>query len=144
MSEKLNKPVIHGPVENSAIFRSFNAVVDPRKAAEMVSLCYLHCCLKGAHTAPKVSLESGAYWNSDIDFLVTPANVVGRPHLACVKEGIPVIAVKENKTILNDEMPDEFIVVENYLEAAGIIAARKAGVSVESVRRPLPRTEVHD
>lgn len=142
MSEKLNKPVIHAPIEDSKVFKDFNEVVDPRKAAEMVSVCYLHCCLKGAHVAPKISLGDDAYWNTDIDFLVSPANVFGRPHVACVKAGIPVIAVKENRTVLEDEMPEDFIVAENYLEAAGVISAKQAGVLPSSVRRPLERTKI--
>ncbi len=137
MAEKLNKPVIHAPVENSKTMRELNEVVDPRKAAELVSLCYLHCCLKGAHLAPRISLRDDAYWNSDIDFLITPIGVVGRPHAACLKFGIPVIAVEENKTSLKDKMPDSFIIAKNYLEVAGIISAKRAGVSIESVRRPL-------
>jgi len=142
MSEKLNKPVIHAPVENSEVFKTFNEIVDPRKAAEMVSVCYLHCCLKGAHFAPKISLKDNAYWNTDIDFLVTPINVVGRPHFACMKAGIPIIAVEENKTVLNDKMPDSFIIAKNYLEVAGIISAKKAGITLESIRRPLGRTKI--
>ena len=140
MSEKLNKPVIHAPVENSEIFKTFNEIVDPRKAAEMISTCYLHCCLKGGHVAPKISLKDSAYWNTDIDFLVSPVNIFGRPHAACVRAGIPVIAVKENKTVLKDKMPEDFIIVENYLEVAGILGAKKAGVTISSVRRPIERT----
>ena len=136
MSEKLNKPVIHAPVENSEVFKTFNEVVDPRKAAEMVSTCYLHCCLKGGHVAPKISLKDSAYWNTDIDFLVSPINVFGRPHIACERFNIPVIAVEENRTVLEDEMPSDFIIAKNYLEVAGIISAKKAGVTVASVRRP--------
>ena len=141
MSNALNLPVIHAPVESIEVFKKFNQSVDPRKAAEMVSVCYLHCCLKGAHVAPKICYGNGIK-NTDIDFMITPANVFGRPHKACVKHGIPVIAVKENKTVLNDAMPDDFIIVENYLEAAGVIAAKKAGVTLESVRRPLKETEI--
>ncbi len=143
MSEKLNKPVIHAPVENSEVFKMFNEVVEPRKAAEVVSTCYLHCCLKGGHTAPKISQMSPAYWNTDIDFLVSPVNVFGRPHAACVRAGIPVIAVKENKTVLDDDMPDSFIIAENYLEVAGIISAKKAGVLLESIKRPIAKTKIY-
>jgi len=39
-------------------------------------------------------------------------------------------------------MPDSFIIAKNYLEVAGIISAKKAGVSISSVRRPLDRTKV--
>ncbi len=143
MSEKLNKPVIHAPVENSEVFKTFNEVVDPRKAAEMVSTCYLHCCLKGGRVAPKISLKDSAYWNTDIDFLVSPVNVFGRPHAACVRAGIPVIAVEANKTVLEDRMPDDFIIAENYLEVAGIISAKKAGVTVSSISRPLEKTKIY-
>lgn len=142
MSEKLNKPVIHSPVENSEVFKTFNDIVDARKAAEIVSICYLHCCLKGGHIAPKISLKDNAYWNTDIDFLISPINVIGRPHLACLKLGIPIIAVKENKTVLKDNMPNSVIIAENYLEVAGIISAKKAGVTISSTRRPLERTKI--
>jgi hypothetical protein len=145
MSGALDKPVIHAPVENSEVFKSFNDVVDARKAAELISICYLHCCIKGAHKAPKMSLNNKAHWNSDIDFLISPTKVIGPPHLACVRAGIPIISVKENKTILNDTMPSsaKAIFVENYLEAAGVISAWKAGVSLESVIRPLKETNVY-
>jgi len=142
MSERLNKPVIHAPIENSEMLKTLNDIVDPRKAAEMVSTCYLHCCLKGAHLSPKISLKDNAYWNTDVDFLVSPINVVGRPHLACLKNKISIIAVEDNKTVLDDKMPDDFIIVKNYLEAAGIICARKAGVTIQSIKRPLKRTKI--
>lgn len=143
MSGRLHRPVMHAPVENSDAFKTFNGVVDPRKAAEMVSVCYLHCCLKGGHVAPKVSMTERAYWNTDIDFMVTPINVFGRPHIACEKYNIPVIAVEENTTVLRDKMPDSFIIAKNYLEVVGIISAKRAGVHLSSVRRPLEKTKIH-
>lgn len=143
MSERLNKPVIHAPVENSEYFKTFNEIVDPRKAAEMVSTCYLHCCLKGGHKAPKISQKSTAYFNSDIDFMVTPVNVIGKPHKACLESGIPIIAVEENTTILNDKMPKNVIIAKNYLEAAGMISAKKAGISIESIIRPIKKTIIN-
>ncbi len=141
-SEKLNKPVIHAPVENSEVFKTFNEIVDPRKAAELVSICYLHCCLKGAHVAPKISMSDRAYWNTDIDFLISPSNIVGRPHLACLNNGIPIIYVKENVTTINQDTPENCIVVNNYMEACGVISARKAGISLCSIKRPLDKTKV--
>ena len=144
LTRYLESPVFHAPVESGDLFRTFNKEVDPRKAAELVSVCYLHCCLKGAHVAPKIITAPHSTMNMisyhDVDFLVTPPYVVGRPHEACLKAGIPVIAVEENCTVLSDAMPESFIRVGNYLEAAGVIAAKKAGVSLESVRRPLKDT----
>lgn len=138
IADELNKPVAHSPFDDRASqandLRELNEVVDSRMAAEMVSVSYLHCIFKGLHKAPRISRLSGIR-NTDIDFLITPIDCVGPPHLACMKTGITVIAVRENKNVLNDDMPDEFIIVDNYMEAAGLLMAFKAGISKESVRR---------
>jgi len=140
IADKLDKPVAHSPYVNWLIgqddLQDFNEVVDPRMSAEMVSICYLHCILKGLHKAPRVDYDRGLSVD-DVDFLISPINCVGEPHYACIEAGIPVIVVKENKTVLNDKMPDSFIVVDNYIEVAGLLMAYKAGVNPKSVRRPL-------
>jgi len=133
----IGKPVAHSPVEEILLFKD---IVDPRISAEMVSTSYLHCILKGLHKAPQPA-ESGLSIN-DIDFLITPVNCVGVPHYACMSKGIKIIAVKENTTCMGNVMPDEFIIAENYLEAAGIISAYKAGIMPSSVRRPLKPTNI--
>jgi hypothetical protein len=139
IADKLNKPVAHSPYVNwqdgQDDLADFNEIVDPRMSAEMVSLCYLHCILKGLHKAPRIDYKKGLSAD-DVDFLISPINCVGTPHYACIKAGIPIIAVRENKTVLNDKMPESFIVVDNYLEAAGMLMAYKSGVNPKSVRRP--------
>lgn len=141
VAEALNRPVAHAPFGHT--LDGYSEIVDPRMASEMVSVCYIHCILKGLHRAPRPTVkEAPDITVHDIDCMVTPANCYGRPHRACMAAGIPVIAVKENRTVLCDWMPDEFIVVENYLEACGVISAMRAGVSRESVRRPLAPTIV--
>ncbi len=147
IAQELGIQVAHAPYidfkyESKEVFMMYNEIVDARMAPEVISTCFLHCVLKGLNKAPKISLKDNAYWNTDIDFLITPINVFGRPHIACLKAGIPVIAVEENKTVLNDTMPDNFIIAKNYLEVAGIISAKKAGIMVSSVRRPLKRTKL--
>ncbi len=147
IADKLGKQVAHAPYidfeyESKELFMIYDEVVDPRIAPEITSTCFLHCVLKGLNKAPKISLKDSAYWNTDIDFLITPINVFGRPHIACQKAGIQVIAVEENKTVLQDKMPDNFIIVKNYLEATGVISAKKAGVTLESVRRPIRKTKI--
>ncbi len=140
ISDKLDKPVAHSPFvdwkNGQDDLADFNEVVDPRMSAEMVSLCYLHCILKGLHKAPRIDYEKGLSVD-DVDFLITPIDCVGEPHLACMDAGIPIIAVKENKTVLNDKMPDNFIIVDNYIEAAGYLMAYKAGINPKTVRRPI-------
>jgi len=46
-----------------------------------------------------------------------------------------------NASDLN-EMPDNALYVDNYIEAAGMLMAMKAGVHPSSVRRPLAYTKV--
>ena len=145
IANELNKPVAHAPLENTSLedeelYFIFNKVLDPRLSAEAISNCHLHSVLKGLFKAPRIGKGLSV---KEVDFLVTPVNCVGRPHEACMDRNIPIIAVKENKTGLNDKMPDEFILVENYWEAVGIIQAMKIGISPESVRRPLAYTTVH-
>jgi hypothetical protein len=65
-----------------------------------------------------------------------------------MEQGIPVIAVRENRNRMRNDLeelpfaPGKLFIVENYLEAAGIMAALKAGVAVETVQRPLRETRV--
>lgn len=138
IADRIDKPVAHAPFvdwQNGGDgLADFNQVVDPRMSAEMVSLCYLHCILKGLHKAPVIDYEQGLSVD-DVDFLISPINCVGEPHYACMEAGIPVIAVKENESVLNDKMPDSFIIVDNYIEAAGLLMAYKSGVKYSSVRR---------
>ncbi len=134
----LNKPVAHAPID-SEMFKDFNEIVDPRLSAETVSVSYIHCVLKGLHRAPRIG---GNFSINDIDCLVSPDSCYGFPHQACERNGVPVIVVRENKTCLNNKMPDHFIFVENYLEAVGVITAMKAGIGLFSVRRPINLTEI--
>ncbi len=138
IADAINKPVAHAPME-TGIMKNFNEVVEPRRAAELVSMCYMHCVMKGLHKSPQLGDEITV---DDIDVLVTPYGCVGRPHQACLERDIPVIAVRENRTVLNDPIPDKFIVVENYLEAAGVICCLKQGITTESVRRPIDDTHI--
>jgi hypothetical protein len=137
ISEALNKPVAHAPIESSSTKGNnelfgllYDEVVDPRKAAEICSNCYIHCILKGLHRAPRIGSD---ITQRDVDALITPTGCIGRPHRACLNAGIPVIAVEENTTAYN--LRDSRITyVKNYLEAAGHLSCIKAGVYPPSVR----------
>ena len=138
IANALNKPVAHAPIE-SEIFNGFSAIVDPRLSAECVSVSYIHCVLKGLHKAPRIG---GSFSVDKVDCLVSPDNCYGFPHKACERQGIPIIVVKENKTCLDNKMPDSFIFVENYLEAIGVIVSMREGISVASIRRPIKFTNI--
>lgn len=138
IANALNKPVAHAPTEND-MFKDFKEIVEPRLAAETVSVSYIHCVLKGLHKAPRIG---GNVSIGDVGCLVSPDSCYGFPHRACERNDVPVIVVKENKTCLNNKMPDHFIFVENYLEAAGVITAMREGIGLFSVKRPVNPTKV--
>lgn len=148
IASKLHKPVAHAPFEEykKGTITSYSEIVDPRMAAEVCSGEFLYCVLKGLHQAPRISRSHSGYGMglnvNDIDVMVSPI-CWGRPHEACEKAGIPIIIVKENRTVC--DFPYGYhkpIWVSNYHEAAGLIAGMGAGISRESVRRPLKPTEV--
>ncbi len=155
VSMLLNVPSAHAPMvddmdEANAVF----GVVDPRMSAEAVSSAFLHCILKGLHRSPRIITDRALFAHpevltaADVSCLVIPDGCVGLPTLAAMEQGIPVIAVRENRNRMRNDLrelpfaPGKLFIVENYLEAAGVMAALKGGVAVEAVRRPLSQTRV--
>ncbi len=148
-------PSAHSPMmESKEILNLDVGVVDPRKSAEATSTPYLHCILKGLHRSPRiinnpsVHSHSGLLTVANISCLVIPDRCVGLPTLAALEQGIPVIAVKENKNRMQNKLEElpfargKLFMVDNYLEAVGVMNAIKAGVAPETVRRPLAYTTV--
>ncbi len=141
VSDKLNKPVAHAPCESETL-KGFKEIVDPRMSAEMVSVSYLHCVLKGLHNAPLPS-DTGLSVD-EIDLLISPSGCYGEPHDICDEYGIPIIFVKENavENPVDIEKKSTHLICDNYLEVAGVLSCMKASVSISSVRRPLEPTLV--
>lgn len=139
-SREFEKQCAHAPYE-SGVLRDYKEVVDPRMAAEFVSVSYLHCILKGLHQSPRVieysSMAKSTLRVDDIDLMISPDGCWGAPHEACANWEIPIIFVRENKNIYPpfDVVPRGCQVVDNYIEAAGYISTLKAGVTRASVRR---------
>lgn len=134
---EINKPVAHAPLENTPptdteLYRIMDEIVNPRIAAEAISSCYLHCVLKGLNKAPRISSKGLSI--CDVDVMVSPDGCFGNIHSLCLENGISIIVVRENKTIFNETPNPEFIYVENYWEAAGIVSCMKAGIDKNSVR----------
>lgn len=155
ISMLFNIPSAHSPMmESKEIMNLDLGIVEPRKAAEAISLTFLHCILKGLHKSPRIVTNpadfgrAGVMSAADISCLVIPDGCIGLPTLAALEQGIPVIAVKENKNRMKNRLetlpftPGKLFIVENYLEAVGVMHALKAGVTPESVRRPLSQTKV--
>jgi hypothetical protein len=129
-------------------------VVDPRIAAEVISIAFLQSVLKGLQRSPRIVAEPGGgarpgvLTAADISCMVIPDGVLGLPVLGALQQGIPVIAVRENRNLMRNDLSTlpwaagQYTVADNYLEAVGALAALKAGLSLESVRRPLERVRV--
>lgn len=150
LSSLFNIPTAHSPMLEDQLIANFDpGVVDPRMAAEAISLTFLQCILKGLNRAPRIVTDkslmnhNSVYTVEDIACLVIPDGVLGLPTIAALEQGIKVIAVRENKNLMKNELtqlpwqPNQFIQVENYFEALGVMTAIKEGLSIESIRRPI-------
>jgi hypothetical protein len=156
ISSLLDVPTAHSPMfESRAVENLEVGIVEPRMAAEAVSLSFLHCILKGLHKSPRIIRDEALFARSDVfsvedvSCLIIPDGCLGLPTIAALEQGIPVIAVRENRNLMRNDLSQlpwpkgQFIRVDNYLEAVGVMSALKAGVTLESVRRPIEATKVH-
>ncbi len=143
-------PSAHSPMlESHEIEAMETGLVDPRMAAEAVSYTFLQCIFKGLQRSPRIvsdpeaMRQPGVLTAADVSCLVIPEGCVGLPVLAALEQGIPVIAVRENKNLMRNDTaalpwtPGQYHVVDNYLEATGLMCALRAGLAPDSLRRPL-------
>ena len=156
VSMEFGLPTAHSPmIESQAILNEIVGVVDPRQAAEVISTAYLHCVLKGLHKSPQIVTnideEHDDYVDNvnhadilsakNISCLIIPNNCIGLPTLAAIQQDIPIIMVTENKNLMKNDITildipvKNLFVVGNYAEAAGVMAALKAGVNVHKYSR---------
>lgn len=148
-------PTAHSPMlENFTVANFDLGQVDPRLAAEAVSLTFVQCMLKGLQRSPKIITDpdimrdAGIFTAADVSCLVMPDKCIGLPTLAALEQGISVIAVRENDNLMQNDLlalpwaPGQLHVVDNYWEAVGVMTALKAGIAPDSLRRPLAPTRV--
>lgn len=147
ISEKYRIPAAHAPMINIKELDLKSNIVDARGAGEFSSPSGLACILVGLSKAPQLS-KNNSYRIKDvvsIDNLLAvaaPASTLGGiPMLYAQTYNIPIIAVRENKTIL-DVTKDKLNLknvyeVHNYVEAAGMLQALRKGLSIDSLHRPL-------
>lgn len=153
LSSILNIQTAHSPMFESREIENLEVgLVEPRMSAEAVSLTFLQCILKGLHKSPRVITEkqylgdSGIFSAEDVSCIVVPNGCLGLPVLAALEQGIKVIAVTGNTNLMKNDLselpwlPGQYIPVDNYMEAIGAMAAIKAGVTTESVNRPMTAT----
>jgi hypothetical protein len=126
-------PTAHSPMFESMEIANLDVgVVDPRMSAEAISTCFLHSVLKGLHRSPRIITDRMLFTHhsvltaADISCVVIPDGCVGLPTLAALEQGIPVIAVRENKNRMRNKLEElpfaegKLFIVENYLEAVGM------------------------
>jgi hypothetical protein len=83
----------------------------------------------------------------NVGAIVVPATALGGvPALAAEFHAIPLIAVRENDTVLAmtaDRLSMSGVIeVGSYLEATGVVTALRHGIALESLRRPIHRVDV--
>ncbi len=154
LSLRYGLPSAHAPMfESREISEMDLGVVDPRMAAEVISVAFLQCVLRGLQRSPGVSLWSEVSPASDIQSenvscLVIPDGCIGLPTLAALANGIPVIAVRGNTNQMRNDLSilpwkaNQLFQVENYLEAAGVVSSLRVGLNPWSTTRPLESAQV--
>ena len=99
ISEEFKVPAAHSPAFDDLTIST--DIVNPKCAAEYITPTFLPCILLGLSQAPKLSQNEGLSIN-DLKFLIMPHDSLGCvPVIECIKRGITVFAVKENKTALD-------------------------------------------
>lgn len=144
---KYKIPAAHAPLSNLKEMTLKTNIVDARGAGEYSSFSGLACVLVGLGKAPQISTHSNCRIGDIVNInnllaIVSPASALGGiPMLYAQKYNIPVIAVADNKTILDVTRTrlnlTNVIEVKSYAEAAGIIQALKNGISIRGIYRPL-------
>jgi hypothetical protein len=149
VSTLFNVPSAHSPQVSPGGYDY--GIGHPTMAAELVSVAYLHCVLKGLHQSPKLVTDPQAMNHhavltaADVSCLVMPDRCLGLPTLAALEQGIPVIAVRDRANQLRNDIsslpwaPGQLMFAENYYEAAGFLCALRSGMALQSACRPLLR-----
>jgi hypothetical protein len=140
-------PSAHAPMINVKEMDLSSGIVDARGAGEYASVSGLACVLIGLNRAPQFGLKpvfpvKDAVNVRNLTAVVAPAGTLGGiPMLYAARYGVPVLAVKENKTILDVTASalglERVIPVNNYAEAAGIVQALRHGIAIPGLYRPL-------
>ena len=125
--------------------------VSPKSAAEELGYTYLPCVLAYLHRAPdlvplkSIDSERGSEGSvltcHDVNAVVVPADTLGGSAvLSFIASGTLVIAVEGNKTCMKASTTElklsssrNIVFARSYAEAAGILAAHKAGILLQSI-----------
>lgn len=152
ITKELMIPCAHAPAFEPT---DVDANTSPKASAEELGYTFLPCVLSYLHRAPQFKnareQDPNTISMDHIDAIVTPINALGGPSvLNCIANNKLVIAVEDNETSMDvptDVFPKHknIIKARSYAEAAGLLAAHKAGVLFESLTstvRPIKCTSL--
>ena len=136
ITKELQLPCAHAPALGPI---DLEPELSPRTCAEELGHTFLPCVLVNLARAPALLDGSerplpGDLWSDDIDAIVVPAGACGGAAvMARLGTRSLVIAVEENTCALDVSAAalraSGVVVVQNYMEALGLLAAHKAGVN---------------
>jgi len=133
--------------------------VAPRSAAEELGYTFLPCVLAGLSRAPQFvtpaashnpGQRGGEIWADQIHAVIVPADACGSRALLSLSDTpsasrsdrtTRLITVAENQTTMQvtaDALGLQAIAVNSYLEAVGVLACDRAGISPLALRPHLP------
>lgn len=118
--------------------------ISPRSAAEELGYTFLPCVLAGLSRAPQYVTSSASQdiWAKQVDALVVPAGACGgAATLSLSQTATTLITVAENTTRM--QVPAEVLGIKaiaatSYLEAIGIMASHRAGISPSALQPHIP------
>ena len=147
VSLRYGVPAAHAPMmESKKVADTDFGVVDSRLAAEFISMAFLQCILRGLQKSPAVNVkpyrtDRGLMCSESVSCMVIPDGCIGLPTLAALQNDVPVVAVKGNSNLMRNNLDllrwRQLYRVGSYLEAAGVVAALRAGIDPFSTTRPL-------
>lgn len=133
--------------------------ISPRSAAEELGYTFLPCVLAGLSRAPHFippsssplqpsdSPQAADIWANQVDAVIVPATACGGSAvLSFAQSSTALITVQENTTRMQvpaKALGLEAITVSSYLEAIGVLAAHRAGISPAALSTNLSPLQPH-
>lgn len=121
-----------------------DADVSPRSAAEELGYTFLPCVLVGLSRSPQFVLDRANsftledIWCDGVDAAIVPETACGGSAILSLSQTrTQIITVRENLTQM--QVPPQAlgisaVSVNSYLEAAGVLAAHRAGIDPQTLR----------
>jgi hypothetical protein len=154
VSKKYGIMSAHGPLvsQEEEIFIQSVGTVSSESALEAASPFYLWCVLRGLQDSPDlVSADQEGISANEVSVVICPASALGGiPMIKANELGKPIIAVKNNTTVLNVNNEnigmENVIEVESFVVVAGLLVrAKESGdFSTNALRSILSTDSVNE